>query len=151
MRGGEVEPLNEFFIPEDQLRILSSIDLAERKSSGEIRVRVERSAGKDIMKTARKAFKMLGMRKTKQRNGILFFFAVEERQFVILGDKGINNVVPDTFWDDIRDLMQRYFGEGFFAKGLSEGIKLTGYALSKYFPHQRDDINELPDAISFGE
>ncbi len=144
-----MKPLNEFFAPEDSLRILSAIDLAERKTSGEIRVRVERSAGKDVMKSARKAFKKLGMKKTRQRNGVLFYFSVDDRIFAILGDDGINAVVPDTFWDDIRDIMKEYFSHGFFAKGLSEGIKLAGYALAKYFPYQKDDINELPDAISY--
>ncbi|MBN2135451.1 MAG: TPM domain-containing protein [Acidobacteria bacterium] len=146
-----MEDIKKFFTHEEQLMILSAIQEAEKNSSGEIRVRVERSGGRKIMKSARKAFRKLDMTETAKRNGILFFFAVEDRAFAIIGDDGIDEAVPPTFWDDIRDLMMTYFDHGYFAKGLTEGIKLTGFALKRHFPHQRDDVNELPDAISFEE
>ena len=143
--------LNEFFTADDQSQITSAIPNAESRTSGEIRVRVERSAGDDPMGVARRAFEELGMRNTELRNGVLFVIAVEDRKFVILGDDGINEKVPDDFWESVRDVVISHFKKGEFAKGLAEGIALAGEQLSKYFPCQKDDVNELPDAISFAD
>ena len=143
--------LKDFFSEEDKKRILSAIGEAESRTSGELRVHIEKKGGKKPMKTARKAFKKLGMRNTELHNGVLFFLAVEDHKFVILGDDGINQKVPDGFWDEVRDVVQQHFQNEQFAKGLAQGIKRAGEQLAAFFPLQRDDINELPDAISFGE
>ncbi|MEZ5196516.1 MAG: TPM domain-containing protein [Bacteroidales bacterium] len=90
------------------------------------------------------------MHETEQRNGVLFYLALKNRKFAILGDVGINSVVPDNFWDDIRDKMLDHFRENEFVDGLIEGIMMAGQQLKEHFPYQRDDVNELPDDISFG-
>jgi uncharacterized membrane protein len=90
------------------------------------------------------------MHKTKLRNGVLFYLAVKDRKFAILGDAGINAKVPEGFWDNIKDTMLNHFKNGEFARGLSEGIKMTGEQLKKHFPWKSDDVNELSDEISFG-
>ena len=89
------------------------------------------------------------MNKTQQRNGVLFYLTVKEHKFAILGDEGINNVVEPDFWTDIRDLMVAEFKEGRFAEGLEQGIMRCGEKLKTYFPYQTDDINEIPDEISY--
>ena len=91
------------------------------------------------------------MHKTKERNGVLFYLAVGNRKFAILGDAGINKVVPENFWDEIKNKMLEYFKEGDFAIGLAEGISMAGHQLSEHFPYQKDDVNELSDEISFGK
>ena len=83
--------------------------------------------------------------------GVLIYLAVEDRKLAILGDAGINLKVPKGFWDSIRDVMITNFKEGEFAKGLSEGIKMTGVQLKEHYPYEADDQNELSDEISFGE
>ena len=103
------------------------------------------------MAKARKVFESLGMRNTALHNGVLFFLAIDDREFVILGDDGINEKVPDDFWNNTKDLVLESFKKGLFAEGLSKGIKEAGEQLSTYFPVQKDDQNELPDAISFSE
>jgi len=143
--------LKDFFSEDDRTSIIKAIKEAESNTSGEIRVRVEVSAGEDAMQTARKAFELLGMRETELHNGVLFYMSVEDRKFVILGDDGINEKVPDNFWDSVRDTVVGHFKEGSFAQGLSEGIKMAGEQLSTFFPHQKDDVDELPNAISFGD
>ena len=143
--------LKGFFSEDDVKLILSATRQAESRTSGEIRVRIERKAGKDPMLVARNAFESLGMRNTELHNGVLFLLAVEDRQFVILGDDGIDEKVPAGFWDDVRDVVQGHFREGFFGKGLAEGIKLAGEQLAAFFPHEADDIDELPDAISYAD
>jgi uncharacterized membrane protein len=81
--------------------------------------------------------------------GVLFYLAVEDRKFAVIGDAGINAKVPVDFWDTTKELMLKNFKEGKFTEGLSEGIIIAGKQLKTHFPHQKDDVNELPDEISF--
>ena len=144
-------PLKNFFTEDDERLILSAIQKAESRTSGEVRVRIEKKTGDDPMRVARKVFQTLGMRKTRLHNSVLFLLAVEDRKFVILSDDGINQKVPGGFWDGVRDVVQEHFRKGLFAQGLAEGIKQTGEQLATFFPYQREDTNELPDAISYAE
>jgi uncharacterized membrane protein len=146
-----VENQKKFFTEDDEKRILSAIKEAESRTSGEIRIRIERKGGKDPMAVARKAFEALGMRKTELHNGVLFVLITEDRTFAILGDDGINRKVPADFWNKVKDLVLDSFRKGLFAEGLSEGIKLAGEQLSNFFPYQKADTNELPDAISYAD
>jgi uncharacterized membrane protein len=144
-----MENQKKFFSEDDEKRILSAIKEAETRTSGEIRVRIEGKGGKDPLAVARKSFEALGMRKTKLHNGVLFVLITEERTFVILGDDGINKKVPADFWNKVKDIVLEHFRKGLFAEGLEEGIKLAGEQLAKYFPCQKEDANELTDAISY--
>jgi len=91
------------------------------------------------------------MHKTKLRNGVLFYLSVHDHKFAIIGDLGINQAVPGNFWDEIKEGMLKQFREGEFAAGLAEGILRAGQQLKEHFPYQKDDVNELPDDISFGK
>jgi uncharacterized membrane protein len=140
---------SSFFNKEQQDLILSAVKSAERSTSGEVRVHIESSFKGDVLDRAAWIFKKLGMFKTAQRNGVLFYLAVEDKKFAIIGDAGINAKVPDGFWESVKELMQKNFKEGKFTEGLSEGIILAGEQLKVHFPYLKDDINELPDEISF--
>lgn len=140
---------SSFFTKEQQSQILSAIKTAEEETSGEIRVHIETSFKGDVLDRAAWVFKKLGMYKTAQRNGVLFYLAVKDRKFAIIGDAGIHAKVPEGFWDKIKELMLKDFKEARFTEGLSEGILLAGEQLKTHFPHQKDDVNELPDEISF--
>ena len=117
--------------------------------AGEIRVHIEDKCTGESTDRAAYLFEKLDMHRTELRNGVLFYLAIKNRKFAILGDVGINKVVPDNFWDDIRDLLLNHFRENRFAEGLIEGITRAGKQLKKEFPYQKDDVNELPDDISF--
>jgi len=138
-----------FFSKEQQAQILAAVKEAEMETSGEIRVHIESSLNGDVLDRAAWLFKKLGMHKTTERNGVLFYLAVNDRKFAIIGDAGINAKVPAGFWDDISELLKKNFKEGKFTEGLSEGILLAGKHLKMHFPHKLDDVNELPDEISF--
>ena len=140
-----------FFSKEQQESILHAIKHAEMDCSGEIRVHIENNCTGDVLDRASYIFKKLKMHNTKDRNGILFYLAIKHRKFAILGDAGINAVVPPNFWDAIKLSMTYAFKEGKFAEGLSKGIEMAGEHLRKNFPHKKDDVNELPDDISFGK
>ena len=90
------------------------------------------------------------MHKTQARNGVLFYLAVRDRKFAIIGDEGIHKVVPENFWDAIKEQMLSQFKQGDFTSGLTQGIISAGEQLKKYFPYQKDDVNELSDELSFG-
>lgn len=143
--------LRDFFTEADKKLILSAIQEAESCTSGEIRVHIAKKAGKRPLTVARKAFENLGMRNTELHNGVLFVLALEDRKFVVLGDDGINEKVPDGFWDKVRDVVIENFHNDLFSKGLAEGIKLAGEQLAGFFPHQAEDVDELPDAISYAD
>lgn len=138
-----------FFTPEQQEVIVRAIGEAEHSTSGEIRIHVETSCKANVLDEAAWLFKKAGMDKTADRNGVLIYLALKERSFAIIGDTGINAVVPPGFWDSIRDHMQQRFSEGRFAEGLAEGVLMAGEKLKEHFPVAIDDVNELPDAISF--
>ncbi|HCI56467.1 MAG TPA: TPM domain-containing protein [Bacteroidales bacterium] len=138
-----------FFTKSEKNAILEAIKEAEKNTSGEIRVHIETRCKEDVLDRAAWIFRKLGMDKTRERNGVLFYLAVKDRKFAIIGDAGINSKVPEGFWNQIKEIMEKNFKEGHFAEGLSEGIKLAGEKLKEYFPYNRDDINELSDDISF--
>lgn len=129
--------------------IVSAIQEAENQTSGEIRVHIENTVKEDPLDRAVALFYQLEMSKTELRNGVLIYLAVEDRQLAIIGDKGINEVVEEGFWDHIKDEMVRHFKEGQFTEGLASGIQMAGEALKAHFPNQQDDKNELSDDISF--
>lgn len=142
------EEADHFFSKEDEQRIVSAIKEAEGQTSGEIRVHLENHTDEPNLEHAKHIFEKVGMTKTALRNGVLFYLAVKDHQFSIIGDKGIDEVTPEDFWDHIRDLMQEKFRKGQFTEGLIEGIREAGVALKKYFPREDDDINELTNEIS---
>ena len=138
-----------FFSTKDELMILNAIRHAESNTSGEIRVHVEDRCKGEVLSRAAQVFDLLKMQKTKLRNGVLFYFAVKDKKFAILGDAGINEKVPDDFWDEIKKVLLSHFKEGEFARGLTEGIMMAGDQLRAHFEYYDDDINELSDDISY--
>ncbi len=140
----------KFFTAEEKEKILKAIRHAEHQTSGEIRVHVEKKCKGDVFKRALQVFHKLGMTKTAQRNGTLIYLATADRKFAVLGDEGINKVVPENFWQDVVEGMSQYFKKDDFATGLCWGIEKIGEKLKEYFPYQKGDINELPDEISEG-
>ncbi|MDP2423004.1 MAG: TPM domain-containing protein [Bacteroidales bacterium] len=140
----------KFFSKEQQGAILLAIKNAELDSGGEIRVHLETNCPGNALDRAAYLFKKLKMHKTKLRNSVLFYLAVENRKFATIGDVGINAVVPDQFWEEIKMHLLMRFRESKFTEGLCEAIEMTGQQLKKLFPYQKDDVNELPDELSFG-
>jgi uncharacterized membrane protein len=141
----------EFLTKEQKILVENAIKEAERNTSGEIRVHIETEIKGDVLDRAAYLFEYLSMHKTEQRNGVLFYLATKTRKFAILGDAGINAVVPPDFWDQIKESMKAAFAEGMYAEGLSQGILTAGEQLKKHFPFAKNDVNELSDEISFGK
>ena len=143
--------VRNFFSEAEKKQIVDAIKEAEMNTSGEIRLHVEGPCKGDVLDRAAYIFEKLGMQKTELRNGVLFYLAVTDHKFAILGDVGINAVVPDDFWDEIKETVLAAFREGKYAGGLSKGIQMAGENLKASFPCQRDDVNELANKLTFAK
>lgn len=140
--------VKNFLNEEDEQEIVAAIQKAEKNTSGEIRVHIEKTCKTDPFDRALEVFHQLKMDNTKLENGVLIYLAIEDRNFVILGDRGINDVVPDNFWETTKDLMISHFKKENFKQGLIDGILMAGEQLQHHFPWESDDENELSDQIS---
>lgn len=140
------QPLTE----EEEQVVMKAIAEAELNTSGEIRVRIDKWCKTDPVFRANNVFIHLGMEKTQKRNGVLIYIAKKENKFAIVGDEGINNVVPADFWESTKDVMKSHFAAGNLVHGIEAGIKEVGMQLKAYFPYEEGDINEQPDEISYG-
>jgi uncharacterized membrane protein len=137
------------FSEKEQQLISEAVESAERFTSGEIRICVEKTCNEPVLDRAANYFKKLGMHKTAQRNGVLIYIAIQDHQFAIIGDAGINQLVPHNFWDSTKEAMLGYFKNGDLAGGITAGVKLAGEQLQTFFPYRDGDVNELPDEISY--
>ena len=142
--------IEDFLTADEEQQIIAAIRTAEKNTSGEIRVHIERTSKIDAYERALEVFHMLKMDNTKLQNGVLIYVAVDDRNFVIFGDEGINNVVDDDFWESTKNIMQGHFKRGHFKQGLVDGILKAGKELERFFPWDAGDKNELPNDISKG-
>jgi len=140
----------QFFSAAESERIAAAIRDAESGTSGEIRVHVVRRAAGDPLDAARAAFAKLGMAATARKNGALLFIATDDHRFAIYGDEGIHREVGDAYWIAIRDALAADFARGAFCDGACRAIAEIGRVLKTAFPREAGDVNELPDAPSFG-
>ena len=142
--------VEDFLTQTEEQEIVEAILEAERNTSGEIRVHIEAQTRADHYERAKEVFHLLKMDNTKDGNGVLIYVAVNDKKFVICGDKGIDKVVPIGFWDSTRNSIEAHFKEGKFKEGLIAGILEAGKELQDHFPWQPDDTNELSNEISKG-
>jgi len=138
-----------FFSKKEKAQILTAVREAEKDTSGEIRIHLEYKTRGPVCGHAQKVFQRIGMTKTAQRNGVLVFLATGNKKFAVLGDVGINEKVPEGFWNDVVGIMQEHFKRDKFAEGISEAVLRIGEKLKAYFPYRANDKNELPDSISY--
>ena len=142
--------VEKFLKKEEEEEIIQAIQQAEKMTSGEIRVHLEPTIYKDVHERALEVFHTLEMGKTDFHNGVLFYLAVESKAFAIYGDKGINRLVPDNFWESTKEIVLSHFKKNEFKTGIIKGILETGKQLQQHFPRTANDNNELSDEISKG-
>ncbi|RNL54911.1 TPM domain-containing protein [Pedobacter jejuensis] len=133
----------------EQDKIAKAIADAENATSGEIRIAIDKHCEGDAYEKAIEYFAKLEMDKTAQRNGVLIYLAHADHKFAIIGDSGINRVVPENFWETSKIAMNAHFAKGNLADGIIAGVALAGEKLALFFPYQRGDINELPNDIVY--
>jgi uncharacterized membrane protein len=142
--------VEDFLTKAEEQEIVEAIGIAEKNTSGEIRVHIEKENTIAPLDRAMEVFRTLNMENTEERNGVIIYVAVKSHQFAIYGDKGINEKVGHDFWDCTKDVMANHFKNGNFKQGLIDGILRAGEQLKTHFPYQSDDTNELSNEISKG-
>ena len=142
--------VENFLTQEEEQEIVEAIRVAEKNTSGEIRIHIEKTTSKAPFDRALEVFHELKMNETQLQNGVLIYLAVADKKFVICGDKGINDVVSEDFWDTTKEVMAAQFKTGNFKQGLIDGITKAGHQLSTNFPWEENDSNELSNEISKG-
>ncbi|MFC7774223.1 TPM domain-containing protein [Flavobacterium sp. GCM10027622] len=140
----------DFLTKAEEQEIVNTIVLAEKNTSGEIRVHIEENSQKPPLERAQEVFHQLKMDNTELRNGVLIYICMQSRSLAVIGDKGINEAVENDFWDCTKDLIISNFKDGKYKDGLVAGINRAGERLKKYFPFEEGDTNELPNEISRG-
>lgn len=141
----------KFLSKEQEQQVVQAIQSAEHQTGGEIRVHIESLCKGNVLDRAAWLFKSLKMHETALRNGVLIYLSTDDRKFAIIGDSGINAVVPSGFWNDVKELMVSNFSKGNLTEGFVLGIGKVGEKLKEFFPYQKDDVDELPDEISYGK
>jgi uncharacterized membrane protein len=138
----------EFLSKLEHDRIVHAIREGESKTSGEIRVYVQRGKlNADPLIVAQKKFQRLKMDRTRERNAVLIFVAPREHKFAVVGDKAIHERCGDEFWQRIVEGMRAHFQNEKFSHALIEAIQEIGRLLAAHFPKTSANINELPDDV----
>lgn len=140
----------KFLTEEQEKSIVESIKEAEKETSGEIRVHIEKKCGAESpLQRAQEVFGELKMHETELRNGVIVYVAWKDHKVAIWGDQGIHEKVGQEFWEEELKLILDYFKKEDYETGLSEVILQIGQKLKEYFPYQKDDVNELSNQISY--
>ncbi|MBQ6309999.1 MAG: TPM domain-containing protein [Bacteroidales bacterium] len=136
----------------EERKIVSAITEAEKDTSGEIRVHIERWCKEgDPVARAIFIFDAIGMFDTRDRTGVLIYISLKSRLFAVIGDVGINAVIPQDFWNGIKTDLSSHFSRGQITEGIIEAVNQTGKILKEHFPCTGYNPNEQPDEISYGK
>ena len=139
----------DFLSEADRTRVLDAIGAAEKRTSGEIRVHIEDHIEDDVLDHAAFIFEELDMHRTRDRNGVLIYLSVADRKVAVIGDAGINERVPENFWNDVITVLKQHLAAGRRVEGISEAVHMVGEKLRAFFPLRADDRDELSNEISF--
>ncbi len=133
----------------DKKAIISAIESAESHTSSEIKIHIEKTCKETgPYERARKLFDKLKLYNTKNRNAVLIYLSYNDRQIAILGDKGINDLVDDHYWNDVLKILKDNFSEGKYTEGFLQAVQKVGEKLKEHFPFETGDKNEISDFIS---
>ncbi len=143
----------QFLTSGENDRVVESIRAFEKKTSGEIRVFMEsRNPLVNTIERAQAVFGELQMHQTKDRNGVLLYLAVKDREVALLGDVGIHEKVGTAFWEQQVAEMIQLFKQNNLTEGMVKCIEQVGIVLIEKFPYDGStDQNELSDEIVFGK
>jgi uncharacterized membrane protein len=140
----------EFLDERGRQAVAAAIAQAEAGTGAEVRVHLEDHIEEDVLDHAVFIFEELGMQRTRWRNAVLIYIAVADRSVAVIGDSGVNAVVPAGYWDDELEHLRTHFRRGAHAEGLDAAVRMVGHKLAEHFPRTDDDIDELSNEVSIG-
>ena len=142
----------EFFTAEEQRRMVDAIQNAEKNTSGEVRVFVEgKCSYVNAVDRAQEIFFKLQMDKTKDRNAVLLYMAIDDHQLALFADEGIYQRLGADYWNKEVQTILSSFTKHDILGGICRGVTDIGDALKEQFPYETADRNEIPDEIIFGK
>ncbi len=106
-----------------------------------------RHVDEEVREGAITAFFSEQLYKTEKENGVLLYISVFEQKVWILGDAGINAVIPSDYWDNIVEKLVGEIKAGNRCDGICRAIETIGDTLRDFFPAERDDVDELHNLI----
>lgn len=139
--------------PQDLLdEITRAIQASERQHSGEFRFAIETALdvpallrGCSPRDRAMDVFAQLRTWDTAANNGVLIYLLLAEHDIEIVADRGFNGKVSAQEWQEICDAMRDQFRNRQYRAGAMQGIEMITNVVSRHFPPDPGDINELPD------
>lgn len=142
----------DYFTIAEKQTIVAAIKQAEQTTSGEVRVFVESKCRYvKAIDRAKELFDKLDMYKTEEKNGVLVYVALKDRQLAIYADEGIYQKTEPNFWQNNMHTLVQHFHKEDYAFGIAQVVKAIGETLQFHFPYnKKTDVNELPDDIVFG-
>ena len=130
-------------------RIVEAIQKAELLTSGEIRVYIAKRCKEDPLEKASRIFQKLKMDNTALRNAVLILVCPKDHKAAIIGDKGVNSITKDNFWDTTLNELIAFCSKGLITEGICQAVNKVGNLIKKAYPYQKGDINELDNEIIF--
>jgi len=145
------------YLSEENLKSISAkIGEVEKTTSGELVITIKEKRSwaeksKSVRELAEKEFISANVNKTKDATGILIFIIIKAREFCILADKGINEKVKQSVWDDIAEEIKNNFKNEEYCNGIIKGIEQAGKILSQHFHIKPGDVNELLNEVRISD
>ena len=143
------------FSEHDLDEIAAAVGRVERAADAEIRVHLERNVhhargeAPDALKRAQVLFQHLGMHKTRHRNGILVYLALDDRKLAIVGDEAIHAHVGDAYWAGVRDRMVSHLKAEAPRDAVVHAVEDLGRVLATHFPRKEGDApGDLTNEVS---
>ena len=118
----------------DRKAIEAAIARIHSETTGEVRVMISPFFWGSVRKRARRAFRVLGLPRARQKTGVLIFLVPRRREVVILGDAGIHGRTSEDLWREARDRLTSAFARGRYTEGIVEAIATIGRELAVHFP-----------------
>jgi uncharacterized membrane protein len=141
----------EFLSKLEHDAIVQAIRDAESKTSGEIRVFIQRGKVKgDPFVAAQKRFHRLGLHKNAHHNDVLIWVAPRAHKFAVVGDEAIHQKCGDQLWQRLIEKMRDHFRNEKFSHALVDAIHEIGGALSAHFPRGSTFSGRAPDEVIEG-
>jgi hypothetical protein len=132
--------------------IEEAIEASERKHRAEIRVAIEVALDlrtilglRSARERAFEVFTELGVWDTIERNGVLVYVLLAERDVEIVADSGFDDRVSNAEWQRVCTLIERDFAAGRWRDGVLNGIDAATVLLAREFPAAERNRNEQPN------
>lgn len=88
-----------------------------------------------------------GLNRTKDKTGILIFISLLEKEVCILGDKGINDKLPQDHWEESVKKIVQGIKKGEATKAVIDVVNNNISVLEKHFPAKPDNFDEIPNDV----